>query len=130
MLIRLLAFGFLVLPFLGVLGYSRFLPLGLFLGVHAFLLIGLLVWWRCRFLVCTRYMDRLALPSSELHLYVTPLTAHRLFTASLIIAIKFIAEEPPSQFDDRHVNTHSNDPPYSTICLALCNMYPLTKHAS
>eukprot|EP00904_Undaria_pinnatifida_P013363 jgi/Undpi1/9157/HiC_scaffold_26.g11615.m1 len=47
------------------------------------------------------YMDRLALPSSELHLYVTPLTAHRLFAASLIIAIKFIAEEPPSVFDDR-----------------------------
>lgn len=48
-------------------------------------------------------MDRLALPSSELHLYVTPLTAHRLFAASLIIAIKFIAKEPPSGFDDRHV---------------------------
>lgn len=48
-----------------------------------------------------RYMDRLALPSSELHLYVTPLTAHRLFAASLIIAIKFIAENPPSIFDDR-----------------------------
>lgn len=47
-----------------------------------------------------RYMDRLALPSSELHLYVTPLTAHRLFTASLIIAIKFIAEKPPSAFND------------------------------
>lgn len=47
-------------------------------------------------------MDRLALPSSELHLYVTPLTAHRLFAASLIIAIKFIAKEPPSGFDDRH----------------------------
>ncbi|CAM9395662.1 unnamed protein product [Scytosiphon promiscuus] len=46
------------------------------------------------------YMDRLALPSSELHLYVTPLTAHRLFTASLIIAIKFIAEKPPSAFND------------------------------
>ncbi|CAM9380939.1 unnamed protein product [Ectocarpus sp. 12 AP-2014] len=46
------------------------------------------------------YMDRLALPSSELHLYVTPLTAHRLFTASLIIAIKFIAEKPPSVFND------------------------------
>lgn len=50
-----------------------------------------------------RYMDRLALPSSELHLYVTPLTAHRLFAASLIIAIKFIAEKPPSIFDDRQV---------------------------
>lgn len=49
----------------------------------------------------SRYMDRLALPSSELHLYVTPLTAHRLFTASLIIAIKFIAEKPPSVFNDR-----------------------------
>lgn len=48
-------------------------------------------------------MDRLALPSSELHLYVTPLTAHRLFTASLIIAIKFIAEKPPSVFNDRYV---------------------------
>lgn len=48
-------------------------------------------------------MDRLALPSSELHLYVTPLTAHRLFAASLIIAIKFLAEKPPSEFDDRRV---------------------------
>ncbi|CAM9805442.1 unnamed protein product [Ascophyllum nodosum] len=46
------------------------------------------------------YMDRLALPSSELHLYVTPLTAHRLFAASLIIAIKFVAEKPPSALGD------------------------------
>lgn len=52
-------------------------------------------------MIPSRYMDRLALPSSELHLYVTPLTAHRLFTASLIIAIKFIAEKPPSVFNDR-----------------------------
>lgn len=52
--------------------------------------------------VHARYMDRLALPSSELHLYVTPLTAHRLFTASLIIAIKFVAEKPPSVFNDRY----------------------------
>ncbi|CAM9327000.1 unnamed protein product [Choristocarpus tenellus] len=36
------------------------------------------------------YLDRLALPSSELHIYVTPLTAHRLFIASLLIAEKFI----------------------------------------
>lgn len=47
-------------------------------------------------------MDRLALPGSELHLYVTPLTAHRLFAASLIIAIKFVAEKPPSVFNDRY----------------------------
>ncbi|CAM9429897.1 unnamed protein product [Pylaiella littoralis] len=34
------------------------------------------------------YMDRLALPSSELHLYVTPLTAHRLFTARAAVRVQ------------------------------------------
>lgn len=53
-----------------------------------------------------RYMDRLALPSSELHLYVTPLTAHRLFAASLIIAIKFLVEKPPSILNDRWSNNY------------------------
>jgi hypothetical protein len=45
------------------------------------------------FTLCLAYIDRLAEESSDVHLYVTSLTAHRLFAAALLVAAKFAAED-------------------------------------
>jgi hypothetical protein len=41
------------------------------------------------YIICLVYLDRLADESSDVHLYVTSLTAHRLLVAGLLVAAKF-----------------------------------------
>lgn len=45
------------------------------------------------FMISLAYIDRLAEESSDVHLYVNSLTAHRLLVASLLVAAKYIEEE-------------------------------------
>ncbi len=49
-----------------------------------------------------RYVDRLAAESSDTHLYVTTLTAHRLFVAGLLVAVKLIEDGLSTKMFDDH----------------------------